>query len=527
MAWRWVCTGVYPAWSLRVQVWTRFEKNDVSRVEYDLIHPRSAMVWLPDRTLFMTNPTEPWDIRPDGRWDQVWDGDPYRGEWGESWLPFVMMSAYNGMNTQSHNGSSFGCRTRHWITNNVKFIGDSGGSQLKSGTTDFVDPEAALVWMNQVCDIGAPLDVAPHIQDRYEPNIFKPLIRLQKRHNRMWLRNRRKDQPGWQGLQLKNPAHGFTVDQVRRWCAETADERFIGWAVGGDNPYTLFQHIRTLLVCLLEFNHPNYTHHHMYGAANRTKMPAMAWLGKYFPLITGDGTGWLDGIKYKRMMLPHLNGHAYAEHFGHKARLAKTAMPLAMSPCSCPACQVIGGHYEVYNLPRATPGPNLLMLHEAYVSARSNMMWSELAESTNNIEEYVQWIIQAYTMAGEKRRTKSKIVDYTVSLVRFVDYAMQHGIDRADQKFKRFMMDDLGTGSMKALFQRGAAVSKIETFGGSSIQDGVRTSILPNYLTRKQLKRMGVRTNDLQPGRAEGAATKGHARGVAQTKGDKVERMRI
>lgn len=527
MAWRWVATGVYPAFSMRVQVWTRFEQNAVYPIEYDLVDYRSAIVRLPDRTLFMANPTEPWDIWPDGRWDEVCDLDPYRGEWGEGWLPFVMMSAHNGMTTQSHHGTSTGCRSRHWLQNGVQLMGDSGGSQLKSGTTDYVDPEAALVWMNQICDIGAPLDIAPQIVDRFEPNILKPLVELQKRHNRMWLERARETTPDLQGLRLQNPAHGFTIDQVRSWCEDVYDERFIGWAVGGDGP-SLFQHLRTLLICLLEYNSDHFTHHHMYGAANRTKMPAMAWLSKFFPMITGDGTGWLDGIKYKRMMLPHLNGHQYPEHFGHKAIQAKTVMPLSMSPCSCPACRVIGGRYEVYNMPRATPGQNLLMLHEAYVVANVNRMWDELAQNTDDLEDYIEWIISAYTLAGEKRRTKARNLDVVVNLVRFVDMALQHGVERASKRFQSYMNDDLGGRSlMQPLFQKAASTVSMETFGQSELQEGTRRNVLPNYMTRSEIRGFGVRADDLQPGLAEGGAVKGHAKSTSYRPEDQGKAVRL
>ena len=512
----WMPTGIYPAYALRVHVYVRFEKN--STFGWELPADRSVEVRLPDRTVLITNPVQPWGVAPvDGNWDRIFEFDPYRNDWGEDMLPYVMLAAWNGMTTQSGYGTSTGVRDRSWITNKVKLFGDSGGSQLKSGTVDYVDPKAAQVWMNQVCDLGVPLDVAPHLVDQNTPEIWDPLIWLQQKHNEDFLAAARKPTENWDGLKLLNCVHGFTAEQVRRWCRETHDDRFVGWAVGGDVSYNLFQHLRTLMVAIQEFNHwGDNAHFHMFGSANITKTPAYAWLGRYVPLVTGDGTGWLDGVKYHRAKYLNIGGSISTRHFGRLAVEKRSAMPGSTSPCPCPICASRGGDWRVFSLPRCTPGPNLQLLHEIWTTVRMNDMWSNLAMNVKDLDEYLRWVQAAFTK-GSGSALNADYVRKIIALVRYIDTAWNHGVDYADKKFARVLNDSPKVaGNMRARFMSVSATKK-DTFGGSYVQPPIRTSILPNYMTRDEMAKFGLRVSDVQPGVAEGFPPKGHARGEAQS----------
>lgn len=524
MTWQYMPAGTYPSHATNCTVYCRFERNDADRVTFEIAGKRSALVKAPDRTLLLVNHIHPWDVRPvNDVWDKVWVGDLYDGAWGESLMPHVMLSAWHGTTVQSGDGSSTGIRNRKWLRNNVKLVGDSGGSQLKSGTIDYIDPKSVSTWMNQVCDIGAPLDVAPHQIDFYYPEIWPALIALQKRHNRLFLERARPDKvlangQFWGGLKLMNPAHGFTIDQIRKWCDGVADDRFIGWAVGGDFGGNLFQHVRSLIVCLKEFSHSGMYHHHQYGAANRTKTPAMAWLGKLLGddvLLTGDGTGYTDGVAYHRMQLPHINGHIAAEHFGDKAFREMTAMPVTKSPCSCAACASVGGWWEVYAMPRCTPGPNLLLLHELSVVSDWNRAWAARAKNCDSLDEYIEWIRHAFGFAG-KRRVKDRYIDAVIALTRYVQMAWHDDIDAANREFSRYFVEEqyvVPATLMKPKFTTSSVAAKVETFGGSFQLPPLRQSVLPHYMTHAEMASFGLKTDDLKKGIADGGSSAGHGKG--------------
>lgn len=521
MAFTYIPTGIYPTWALRVNMFIRHETNTdlgPKGMDWDIPADRSALVRLPDRTILITNPIKPWEGSPiDGHWDEVMEFDPYRGDWGESFLKYVMLSAWNGMTTQSGYGTSTGVRDRNWITNGVKLFGDSGGSQLKSGTTDYVDPKAAIVWMNQVCNIGVPLDVAPHLVDQHHPEVWPALIELQKRHNKVFLDSARPDREGLGGLKLLNCAHGFTIPQVRKWCDETHDDRFIGWAVGGDVADNLFQHMRTLILCIQEYNRwGDEAHYHSFGSANITKTPAMAWLGRYVKNLTGDGTGWLDGVKYHRAKYLTIGGGISTQHFGRKSQEERTAIIGSSSPCSCPICAATGGHWQVFSLPRCTPGPNVQLLHEIWTTVRASQMWSDLAMNATSIEDYIKWVEVSFAKGRKGALAKQHVRD-VIQMVKYVHVSMEHGVEYADRKFAQVLNNEpRSSGNMNPLFMRVSSKRK-DTFGGSYVQPPIRKSVLPNYLTRAEMRELGLRTDDLKPGVAEGyPAKKGHARGGAQ-----------
>lgn len=510
MPYQYIATGFYPAFATRVYAYTRFERNNVHTVKYEVLPNRSALVRCPDRTVYLTNPARRWGCAPvDGIWDTVWEGDPFLNEWGEGFMPFAMISAHNGMHTQSGEGTSTGIRDRRWLHNGVKLFGDSGGSQLKLGTTDYIDPKAVLVWLNQVADVGVPLDVAPREVDRHYSKLFNALIHLQKRHNGMFLDGARRDTAEWNGLKLLNVAHGFTIDQIRKWCENTYDDRFGGWAVGTDGS-SRYQSLRAYIMCIKEFSSPTMTHHHLFGAANHTNAPAMAWLGRLageHQTLSSDGTGWLDGVTYKRMRVPHLTGMVTAEHFGEKAAKAKTAMPTAMSPCSCRVCAEIGGYYEVFNMPRCTPGPTLLMLHELYVTNRWHAMVSNLAYTASSLPEYIEWITSMFTRQSEKLpRIKQDHLASTLGMIRFVDMCWNEGPEVATREFRQHLGDDPQVGgSLPTLIKSGPTDAKRSTFDALGFAlETARTSTLPNYMTRGEMASFGLETKDVSPGVAEG-----------------------
>ena len=510
-----VFAGIYPTHALRIHVFVRYESNTdlgPEGMEYDLAGHRSAVVRLPDRTLLVTNPDEPWGYAPEGgRWDRVYNLDPYsqdpaiRTNW-------VLMSAHHGM------GSS-GMRDTSWNpAGKVKLFGDSGGSQLKSGTTDYVDPKGGAVWMNQTCDVGVPLDVPPRFVDVHYPELMAPLIEIQKRHNELFLSRARKATPNRDGLTLLNCSHGQTLDQTYEWCRAVQDDRFGGWAVGSDGLQD-YEQLRAAAIVTQEFDDWNGEGHiHLFGAMNVTRAPALAWMGKFIKNLTCDGVGWMDGVAYHRTKYLDISGAVYTRHFGYKARNERKALIGSASPCSCPVCEAIGGHWQVFSMPRATPGPNLQLLHELWMTQRTYDMWSHRAMNTRTLEEYKEWVTVSY-MKGRDSAGARKALREVLLRVQYVHDLFTLGPRETTEKHKSKVISDLGasaTGHMGTLFGKSSTLK--DTFGGSYGLPSSRVSTLPHYLTLEEMRSFGLQTDDLLPGVADGAPYKGPAHKVNRYK---------
>jgi len=147
----------------------------------------------------------------------------------------------------------------------------SGGAQLRFGTSCYVDPKRVAKIYSRVAYMGLALDVPPRPYDMGKPGNLNLLAKAQKKNTEEMKKILPKD------FKLLNISHGFNLQEVRDYCKVVDDPYCHGWAIGFD--FNLFTGLQSILVPFLEFPNSN-KHYHILGVSGKRIYPIMIWLAK-------------------------------------------------------------------------------------------------------------------------------------------------------------------------------------------------------------------------------------------------------
>jgi queuine/archaeosine tRNA-ribosyltransferase len=343
----------------------------------------------------------------------------------------VLMSAHNGLHELKRD------RKDRWMPTHpdVKILGDSGGFQLRLGTTPYIDPNDVINWMNDFVDIGASLDIVPRPTDEGNKRLLFGLAEAQKRCNDIFLSKAR------EGLSLLNVVHGFTPDDARMWCdkVKSDDPRFVGWASGMDNE-DIVDNLATALIPMLEY--PEYAGKkglHLFGISGKTLIPILIWMAKATGVpITMDSTNYLKGNRFRLFYFLDWRGKLIDVPMGRSAKLGyRTELP-----CDCPVCQ--GIHWcEAFHFEGGAKMQHMLTIHNLITTLRFFQRWNAIAEKST-LDEYKATVRAIYPKA-----TSEGIID----TLDFVDICVKDGVDRALKEFhgKSISMESLEQDSSKKM----------------------------------------------------------------------------
>jgi len=458
----WVPAGCWKNGITDGFVYIKYGKTGVTHIEVtdDPTIGQGGKIRLPDREIVVSHHQ---DKRPiDWDFDECLCTSIYsEGGLGERYLKYILISAHNGFEQKIKN--------RDWLKNDLKLIGDSGGAQLKGGSSDWIDPYRVIDWHNRVVDIGATLDVPPRPIDHGDNRVIRALAEVQLRNNKIFLEHKRKD------LKLFNVIHGYDHQQSSDWAKHVANDEFYGWAAGADNYGSDLANFRNLLTAILE--QPRVPHYHFFGVSGGQRMPAIAWIGSYVDCITADSTVYLQGTNKMMywltpdMKLKQLNvGDKSTLYWDHLTPL----------PCSCEACSRVR-YWQVYSLPANYGTSFLLAWHNLTVVARQAMYWNALAQKLS-YQDYIKIVEATYgATSAAYRRTE------------YVERVFQDGIEKADA---RYSAKDLGSqplraGRMAMLFE--AAEEKKQNFLNLPDRESIIEKVLPRYLTAQEIADFGIK----------------------------------
>lgn len=410
-------------------------RTGVRHVDYQPL-ATGSITRLPDRTIhFVYHPK----ARPlDTNFDYCISFSPYEpGSWADLiGLKHFLVSAYHGIGER--------IRNRAFIHNDMKLIADSGGAQLKFAVGDetaFVDPRKILWWMNECADVGMTLDFAPRPVDQGNKAAMKALAKMSRTSNKFFARNKT------DRLHLCNITHGFTLEDVRRWTDTVAMPGFDGWACGADVRNNNIANLRILLVPMLE--QEQVSHYHLFGFSGRKKTPAMAWMARRLGMlrekkklkpavVTSDSTTWLTMAKWRAFMtFDPRSGHSELLPVGKRHKL-KNGLHI---PCSCFMCANIGW-IDYYDLPPQSYAGRALAIHNLYILHQQVEFWNKHAALAKNVDEYMEIVEWSFPKKREIR-----------DMVRYVDAAFEHGLDKADERFRGSLPDRPTRLAMKPLFR--------------------------------------------------------------------------
>ena len=299
----------------------------------------------------------------------------------------------------------------------VKMLCDSGGWQIKSGASDYVDPHKVIEVYNACADAGMALDYPPRRDVDTTSEVFRILAKIQKGHNAIFLAKRR------EGLELINVAHGVTGDQWRAWIESVnVPDGFQGWAISEDSDADPHCMLRGAAVLYRDFGVRDQRVH-LFGISGPLQIPVAAWLGRFFPNLTSDSSSWQGGRFGSYLYNSH--GALRTLKIGRKSPEVADGIELH-DYCQCEFCSVLGT-FGAYRAKGAYPA---LSAHSVIAIQSSVALWNDLATKVDRAE-YEREIRDRFSYPGHKRK-----VDRPAKIIRQLDYleeAMAKGPEAADR----------------------------------------------------------------------------------------------
>lgn len=509
-----------------MRIYYRYERTGIMGLGYNLeaLSKSATQIRYWDRTLLLVWRPEEYPRESD--WEGYVDLSPFDADTAASGrLSHVLFSAHNaGQKTVAREMSkarigSTPMDRSTYMRSGVEIIGDSGGAQLMTGTTSYVDPHKVIEFFNKGVDVGIALDIPPRAGDNHHPEIIRALAACQAKNNVVFNEHRE------EGLRLLNSVHGYTTEQVRDWIARVSEPiggAWDGWAIGsaGFNDMVV---TRNILTTILEAPWPKvtvkekipkkertndgpkyrdvereYKHLHVFAVSGINRIPGVAWISKYVDLLTLDSNLWLQGVTYNRYLLMTPNGQMNTFRFGREGarqqyiNAKERPQPSGPMCCNCPVCGLFPA-WDVFNEPTKYGLYIPLAWHNVFTIQRYIQMWSEMAAEMDL--EAFEWEM-GYSLG------------WTAKALNFVDMCMNEGIDAAsaDHLLDLALNETHGTGTKHMLF--GGTDSKtgqlidpndpMTQLGSSNVFDwyskpSTLATNIPNYLTPEEITAFGLK----------------------------------
>lgn len=313
----------------------------------------------------------------------------------------------------------------------VKMCCDSGGFTLKvtkKGNTwiNWIDPMTVIRKYNACADVGMALDapprlgVKPTIGLEVSPTVLSILARMQRENSKLLIAEKN------DRLQLINVAHGATLDDYKCWIDTVNDpEHFIGWAlacdVDGPDPVVGLKQASIFRGAALLYHDYKIRGEwlHFFKVSGQAEIPVVAWLGKYLPQVTSDSTSWLCGGDHQ---------YKYNEN-GRLRGLTKHGLEAASGNlrryCQCDVCEMMESFVSIQNTEQGhTKAYRAINLHNLITIKEVVDYWNDQADRLN----FRQYSAMVKDLFGPTHRV--------ISLLNYLECAMQHGPAYADRYFK-------------------------------------------------------------------------------------------
>jgi queuine/archaeosine tRNA-ribosyltransferase len=303
--------------------------------------------------------------------------------------------------------------TKDW----PEIVADSGGFQLSTGTSDFLDPKAIVEAQNQICSIGISLDIPFPITHVSEVPLLRRAAHTQRLNNEVFKKHKRP------GLKLMNVFHGpnfYLFDKYREVVEDSSIDRV---ALGGVRRLDLTSLALRILNATLKG--PKYKQYHVLGVSGLERWVLLCYMAhkNIAKLLTSDSSTYLQCgatlqafdpgrlcySKSLQMIRPEVEQHQ---------RLF----------CSCPVCSVLG--YTSTMNDRSNPmGFQAAVFHNLFVG--KNYI-DEIYELTKLPLGEILKYLSKYSSHGKVQTMRNAM--------QAVDMALQDGLEKAAKKYSPFLL---------------------------------------------------------------------------------------
>ena len=368
---------------------------------------------------------------------------------------------------------------------------DSGGSQLRYGSSVFVNPYEVIQSFNDIGDIGVSLDICPRPSDIPYKGVFKAAAEIQKRNNKIFAENAKDD------LLLLNVAQGYSVEQKIEWLERTENERFTGIAFGSSE---LDFNLKTLNFIGLISKFQDREHYHIFGVGNPYHIAVFAYFGKLVNYLTSDSTTYIQAGRFRRRFNFTREGRFETQVLS-KAKVKIRTTNLNVLSCNCAVCRALK-YASAFELNCGVLA-ELLIYHNAVATANYAHFCNNLARTTKNADDFYAYLSKVFP------RGDTNMMKVRTSL-NIVDSIMNSGYDKVKKNFVRYeAASAMPTGSL--FFNNNdnqdyditddESANKIGTNEYSDMWSAC-ADVMPRYMTKEKLEKYGIDLKKI-PGMSE------------------------
>jgi hypothetical protein len=326
--------------------------------------------------------------------------------------------------------------------NHLQIFSDSGGFQMKTGVSDFIDPDKLIDFYNYSVDIGIGLDVPMN------PLLYPThLARMAHMSHRLGVYMKSKLK-----IKLYDLNHGMDIKD-RKIFLEVSDkyEPLDGIAIAGASSnargeYKHAEHLVNGVVSIaytLTYVKDRYKTAHMLGVTTTFYMFIFSLMTKsgFFPHITSDSSTYAQA----GMMNTYLSSY-------DKKLIVRPTLPKSnieyRTTCQCPVCVMVGYKHALFICGKATMVHG--MYHFAYVKSLVEDLAQQYLDGTIKIKDLIPLVSPSCFSTA-----------HFTNIMKFLDDLFSKGFKIAYKNNQDFIRLMAGGSRRKSLFSSMSVKSKI------------------------------------------------------------------
>jgi len=312
---------------------------------------------------------------------------------------------------------------------------DSAGFQIasfkKKGEKCDIRAIDSLRWQEEIADIAMNMDVPPNLDGNPTYEEFMKALEESVENFKLFERERKNYK-----MKLYNVLHGESLALMKIWHDKVKDFKFEGFAIGMKPSSDQMLQARAFMFLWEkgEYEKESCYGIHFFGTSGKHVVPTLVYAASKLNKlkVTYDSSSYNVGSIYRTYYSPfdigpHLSfGDKFKEENPHIKEL----------PCSCPVCSKIKD-IEILNGGSIYAGV-LISLHNLFQYYQYNEYLNSIVQDKAKFLEYLKAI---------------NISEKTLKSIEFIDYAIEHGVEKASKKYEEwFMPEEINKATQKSIW---------------------------------------------------------------------------
>ena len=385
-------------------------------------NPRMLQIQLPDRILTFAQDSDKISHYKHLDWDECLPVSPFHRVSNNIDYPDFAMINYVA-NYGRFNKCAKSCKLGK-DPNRLKLISDSGGFQMLVGRVTYIDPKNLANFYNENADIGIVLDIP--LYNGVDNDTLVKFAKLQKKNTRRLMDNLDGS------VELLNVCHGYEPDKYFKYLDIVEEDEIGRLCIGGLNFMSSIVNSLSSFIRIVERYKSKYKHFHILGVYNPSILSCFIYLAETMfkdVLITSDAS---TALQSSRSGLLHLqrefNKPSERLIIGSKTNKLQHFNQFRQIPCCCPICRLVK-YTDVFSFMLSNPVIRILTIHNILEINKVLMSLATMA---------TQMSFDDYLNVLKSILKRHSGYDITVTGFNYIKTVLEHGIDKADLKYKQY-----------------------------------------------------------------------------------------